>query len=125
MSQLKLNFSENCHASDPITSYEAAERVHEFASRHNEIIFHVLLKHGCLLKNAREKWKLPALKKRKIRSRWVQKPITCLICGVKFMPVNPKNTLCSPQCKRENQRQYDEKKTVAKAKYMREYRKSE
>jgi len=48
MSQLKLNFSENCHASDPITSYEAAERVHEFASRHNEIIFHVLLKHGCL-----------------------------------------------------------------------------
>jgi len=77
------------------------------------------------LKNAREKWKLPALKKRKIRSRWVQKPITCLICGVKFMPVNPKNTLCSPQCKRENQRQYDEKKKVAKAKYMREYRKSE
>ena len=46
--QTTLDFSTNVHRDDPITSYQAAERVIEFANGHYEIIFHVLLKHGGL-----------------------------------------------------------------------------
>jgi len=44
--QMEIDFSKNVHASDPITSYEAAEMASDFAQSHFNIIFEVLLKHS-------------------------------------------------------------------------------
>ena len=45
---LTIDYAKNVHRDDPMTSYEAAEDVHEFAGKHHQIIFHTLLKHGPL-----------------------------------------------------------------------------
>ena len=44
------------------------------------------------------------------KPKWINRPkkgkplveIPCKICGKMFMPVNSQNTMCSPECKKQN-----------------------
>ena len=49
--KLMHHFEPLARANDPITSYQAAESVKEFAKQHQSVIFMCLLKHGALGKD--------------------------------------------------------------------------